>query len=89
MRKVRVWLVVLGSIAVLCTACMPDGLFGARALPTRVAPAPEEVDWDDRTLFAEGLIQQEQAALEGLAGATVYLCWLINSSTHGSANQPE
>lgn len=72
MRKTCVWRVVLASIAVLCSACIPDGLFGARALPTRPAPALADVAWDDRSLFVEGLIQQEQAALESLAGATVY-----------------
>jgi hypothetical protein len=37
-----------------------------------VIASPDEVGWDDRTVFAAGLISTEQAVLDGLPGATVY-----------------
>ncbi|MBN1954534.1 MAG: M1 family metallopeptidase [Anaerolineae bacterium] len=40
--------------------------------PTRAAPSPAEVDWDDRTVFQEGLIEAERALLDGMAGASTY-----------------
>lgn len=36
------------------------------------APDPFEIAWEDRSLFREGLIETEQAILDGLPGATVY-----------------
>jgi hypothetical protein len=36
------------------------------------APPSAEVDWDDRAIFRDGLVSGEQAALDELAGATVY-----------------
>jgi len=39
--------------------------------PTAIV-SPDEMDWDDRTVFGAGLVSAEQAVLEDLAGATVY-----------------
>ncbi len=38
----------------------------------RTAPHPDQVAWDDREIFREGLIEDEQAVLDELPGATVY-----------------
>jgi len=73
--------VLLCMIVVLVvTACG-----GAPATPTElptVAPmdttaatvvlSPDEVDWADRTVFRDGLIDAEQTVLDDLPGATVY-----------------
>ena len=40
--------------------------------PTRFAPIPTNVAWDDRSLFREGLIMSEQDVLVELPDATVY-----------------
>lgn len=42
------------------------------SVPTRIASPSSEVDWDDRTLFVEGLIEAERGVLDSLSGATVY-----------------
>ena len=39
--------------------------------PTTIV-SPDEMDWEDRTVFGAGLVSTEQAVLEDLAGATVY-----------------
>jgi hypothetical protein len=39
---------------------------------TRVAPHPFDVGWEDRSLFAEGLVAAEQPTLDRMRGATVY-----------------
>lgn len=50
----------------------------APEVPTLVPPqeqpglSPFDVDWEDRTLFREGLITEEQAVLDDLSGATAY-----------------
>jgi hypothetical protein len=41
-------------------------------IPTRVAPHPFDVAWEDRTLFREGLIDGAQEVLDRLPGASVY-----------------
>jgi hypothetical protein len=41
-------------------------------VPTAVVPPADSVDWDDRTVFRDGLIAAEQAVLGELPGATVY-----------------
>ncbi len=41
-------------------------------IPTRIAPHPFDVSWDDRAIFREGLIEAEQSVLDQLPGATVY-----------------
>ena len=41
-------------------------------MPTRVAPHPSDVAWEDRTLFQEGLIDGAQEVLDRLPGASVY-----------------
>jgi aminopeptidase N len=45
---------------------------GAGPAPTRTAPHPFGVAWDDRAIFREGLIDAEQPVLDELPGATVY-----------------
>lgn len=47
---------------------------GITQLHTRIAPAPSDTEWEDRTIFAEGLIVTERSVLGvgDLAGATVY-----------------
>jgi hypothetical protein len=40
--------------------------------PTRIAPRPFDVAWEDRSLFGEGLIAAEQPALDRLSHATIY-----------------
>jgi hypothetical protein len=67
-------------VVLVVTACG-----GAPATPTElpaVAPiattaatvvlSSDEVDWDDRTVFRDGLIDAEQSILDDLPGATVY-----------------
>jgi hypothetical protein len=52
----------------LLTACSAAG-----SEPViRAAPHPDDVAWDDRELFRQGLIDAEQAVLDELSGATVY-----------------
>jgi hypothetical protein len=41
-------------------------------LPTHIAPAPADIDWDDRSPFRAGLITAAQSALNDLPGATEY-----------------
>jgi hypothetical protein len=62
--KLRTFLATL-LILVAITACTtsPQG---------RTVPHPFDMDWDDRAIFRDGLIDAEQAALDGLPGATVY-----------------
>jgi hypothetical protein len=54
--------------ALFLTAC---GVSGSEPV-LRDAPHPDDVAWDDRDIFREGLIEGEQAVLDELPGATVY-----------------
>jgi hypothetical protein len=58
-------LLTLLTMLLALTAC------GKKAAPTQVAH-PFEMAWDDRTIFRDGLIDAEQAALDRLPGAAVY-----------------
>jgi hypothetical protein len=40
--------------------------------PERVVSRPSDDDWDDRSIFREGLVEAEQGVLDRLPGATVY-----------------
>jgi hypothetical protein len=81
---VRRWKSLLACVflvALAVAACT-----GQPATPTEEAPSPpsptptatpvlvspDEVAWDDRSVFQEGLIAAEQSVLDGLPGATVY-----------------
>jgi hypothetical protein len=61
-----VTLLILSLVA--CRSSAPTGT----PIPTRVAPHPFDVAWEDRTLFREGLIDGAQGVLERLPGASVY-----------------
>jgi aminopeptidase N len=73
--------VLLCMIVVLVVTACGGGLATPTELPT-VAPvatptttivlSPDEVDWDDRTVFRDGLIPSGQDILGDLLGATVY-----------------
>lgn len=45
---------------------------GEKAAPTRIASHLFDMDWDDRAIFREGLINAEQGVLDQLPGASVY-----------------
>jgi aminopeptidase N len=59
----------LAVVALLaCPSCTP----ASTPIPTRVAPHPFDVAWDDRAIFREGLTEAAQEALDRLPGASVY-----------------
>ncbi len=62
----NVALVIMSLVA--CRSAAPT----STPIPTRVAPHPSDVTWEDRTLFREGLIDGAQEVLDRLPGASVY-----------------
>jgi len=74
---VMVWLVACQSMSPTTAADSATGVVtgtrgaadGAFSVPDLV---PLDVAWDDRSPFRSGLVADEQAALDGLAGASVY-----------------
>jgi hypothetical protein len=58
------------AIALILAAC--NRLNRKPPAPTRVAPHPFDVAWEDRSLFAGGLVAEEQPVLDRLSGATIY-----------------
>ncbi len=69
MKKICLFLALL--LTMFLTACGTSGE-PAVMIATRVAPHPFDVDWDEREIFREGLVEAEQAVLDRLPGATVY-----------------
>ncbi len=74
MKKTAALLIALVLILPACSTFQkpPAG-------PTRVAPHPFDVPWEDRAVYRAGLIEAEQPALDRLADATVYHMDLIIS----------
>ncbi|OQY20514.1 MAG: hypothetical protein B6I35_10425 [Anaerolineaceae bacterium 4572_32.2] len=67
MKKILVF--PLMALILSLTAC---AISAGDPTPTRIAPHPFDVAWDDRAIFREGLIEAEQPILDQLPGATVY-----------------
>ena len=61
---------LLLAVTWILAAC--GGLSKHSPEPTRSAPHPFDVAWEDSSPFGEGLIAAEQPALDHLSGATVY-----------------
>ena len=69
----KLLLIALLLFAVLaCTASLPCQPTRVAPQPTRAASQLSDIAWDDRALFREGLVGTEQAALDGMPGASVY-----------------
>jgi len=64
MMNKKLMCVVALSVLFLLTAC--------QQAPSESALLPSDVDWEDRRLYAEGLISSERGVLRDLEGATVY-----------------
>jgi hypothetical protein len=64
----------LAIVTLALSACRtsPPAIPKPSPAPSRTAPHPFDVAWDDRSVFRKGLIGAEQAALDRLPGATVY-----------------
>lgn len=65
-----VLLVILAALPLLACRGWPSS--ATPVAPTQAAPHPFDVAWDDRALFREGLLGDEEMALEQLSGASVY-----------------
>ena len=71
---------LLGLLSLLMTLVLPLSACETpqptsaptQPLSTRVASHPFDTAWDDRSIFAQGLIDAEQEVLNGLPGASVY-----------------
>jgi hypothetical protein len=81
-RRVAKSSMLLYMVVVLVVTACGGAPSAPTELPTavpRASPAaatavlsPDEVDWDDRAVFRDGLIDGEQSVLDDLPGATVY-----------------
>jgi hypothetical protein len=80
-RNLTISATMLVLVTVVVTACggmtptptqEPSPTPAPTAAPTSMASPPSEIDWDDRELFREGLIEAERQVLDQLPGATVY-----------------
>jgi hypothetical protein len=67
-----VYMLVVLSLTACGVPGKPRDASDPRGAPTRIAPHPFDVAWDDRSIFRQGLVSGEQGVLDGLPGATVY-----------------
>jgi hypothetical protein len=69
----KLLLIALCLFTVLaCTVSLPCQPTRVAPQATHIAPQLSDIDWDDRTLFREGLVEVERAILDGMPGASVY-----------------